>query len=618
MLAVFTGILIAANASGQQTATPAISPGPGTYSLGIRITITDATPGAVIYYSEHNVLPTTASTRYTGPISISGTVTVRAIAIAPAHTLSQDAASLFVELPAAAAPQFLLGPGSYSYNTTVPITAATPNSRIYYTTDGTTPTTSSRVYNSPVALRGRTVLSAIAVAPETEQSHVTTATYTVPAPAPVLSPAGFSTLAPAAVKITNVLANATMYYTTDGSTPTTSSTRYTGPVTVSQTENLQAIAVAPSYSPSATVSGAYVIQDVFNEVGFGPFRVVGYSGPIGDGGPPVDASLDAFGMAFDKNGNFYVADNKGNRIRKVSVSTGLITTFAGTGPYLYADGSQRYGAYSGDGGPATDAGLSFPTGIAIDSKSNVYFSDTGNNVVRRIDAVTGIITTVVGTGACCGNYSGDGGLASKAQLFYPTSLYFDANDNLFIADTGNSVIRRVDAVTGIIETIVGKQYDTGNPYQPTYCHYSGDSGAATNAELCQPNAIAFDAQGNLFISDSQNNVIRKVSAADGSISTVVGPSANLYNPTALAIDKAGNLFISDDFEIYELDAASGHLFDFTGYYSFTDGLPRTQTQVLFPVGLIFDEAGNLYFSQSENYYSGVRKISLSATPTPLF
>jgi sugar lactone lactonase YvrE len=258
-----------------------------------------------------------------------------------------------------------------------------------------------------------------------------------------------------------------------------------------------------------------------------------------------------------------------------------------------------------------------PTGVAVDSKGNVFFTDTGNNVIRRVDAVTGIITTVVGT-ACCQGYGGDGGPAAEATLFAPSGLAFDSSDNLYIADTQNNVIRRVDAGTGIITTVAGKQYYAGNPYVRFDCQYSGDGSPATGAQLCQPNAVAFDAQENLYISDSQNNVIRMVSSATGKMSTFAGANTTFYNPIALAFDQAGNLFVADSFLIYKVQAETGTVSWFTGGPGFDDGLPRTLTQVLFPRGLVFDSAGNLYFSQSENYYSGVRKISLSATPTPLF
>ena len=603
-----------------QAATPIFSQPGGTYNNQLTVGLSDATPGAVIYYTINGATPTAASTRYAGPQTLRQSMTVSAIAYAPGYAASNSVSETFSFV--AVAPAFSLAAGAYLTPQTLKITSATSTAKIFYTLDGSYPTTSSPIYSAPLALSSSKWVRAMACETGFQCSSITTAQYHIgeTTVTPVFSPRGesVSTSLPVIVTITDATPGAFIHYTIDGSTPTPESPGYTAPITITATTTLRALAFAHGYQISPVVSNAYVLEDVYNEVGFGPFRTVSYDGPIGDGGPPVDASLDAWGMAFDQAGNFYVADHNANRIRKVSVSDGLISTFAGTGPYLYAPGAQRYGSYSGDGGLATDAGLSWPTGVAIDSKGNVFFSDTGNDVVRRVDAVTGIITTVVGTPSLGGGYSGDGGPAAEATLYAPYGLIFDPSDNLYIADTGNSVIRKVDAGTGIITTVAGKQYLTGTPYQSTYCHYSGDGGAATSAELCQPNAIALDAQQNLYISDSQNNVIRMVSSTTGKISTFAGAKSAFYNPTALAFDQAGNLFIADSYLIYKVPAGTGTVTWFTGSDNFIDGLPRTLTQVLFPRGVVFDSAGNLYFSQSENYYSGVRKISLSATPTPLF
>jgi sugar lactone lactonase YvrE len=241
---------------------------------------------------------------------------------------------------------------------------------------------------------------------------------------------------------------------------------------------------------------------------------IGYSG---DGGSAISAELWApSGVAVDASGNLYIADIADNVVRKVTASTGIITTVAGDSIYMGAD---TQGGYSGDGGPATSAELDGPVGIALDASGNLYIAEDGNSVIRKVAASTGIITTVAGhfTGAN-GGYSGDGGPAFKAQLDHPFGVAADASGNLYIADSGNNVIRKVSASTGIITTVVGNGYRAGtNPGG-----YAGDNGPATSAELSDPVGVALDASGNLYIADTTNMRVRRVDASTGIITTVAG------------------------------------------------------------------------------------------------
>ena len=215
----------------------------------------------------------------------------------------------------------------------------------------------------------------------------------------------------------------------------------------------------------------------------------GIFGYAGDGGDATDAKLnDPYGLAFDLSGNLYVADKNNNAIRKISAGTGIITTVAGTGT----------AGYSGDGGLATSATLNRPFGVAVDRAGNIYISDNGNSVIRRVDASTGIITTVAGTGTA--GYSGDGALATAARLHYNFGLTTDTAGNLFIADQFNQRIRKITVATGIITTVAG----TG------VTPYNGDGIPATTANLNNPTNICFDARGNLYIADFVNSRIRKV------------------------------------------------------------------------------------------------------------
>jgi hypothetical protein len=265
----------------------------------------------------------------------------------------------------------------------------------------------------------------------------------------------------------------------------------------------------------------------------------GILGDSGDGGSALQASLSGpSSVAIDGAGNIYVCDNGNSAVRKVAATTGIITTVAGTLGRL---------GYTGDGGPATGATLNSPNGIALDLSGNLYIADTANNAIRRVDAVTGIITTVAGVGSA--GFNGDGIAASAAKLNQPWSVTPAAGGVLYIADQGNNRIRMVDA-TGSISTVAG----TGNG------SFSGDTGPASQATLDAPANVAIDVAGNLYIADSGNNRIRKVSYAGGIISTIAGlnsqslsgdggpaTSAGLYGPYTLALDGLGNLYIADVF-----------------------------------------------------------------------
>lgn len=262
----------------------------------------------------------------------------------------------------------------------------------------------------------------------------------------------------------------------------------------------------------------------------------GSFGFSGDGGPATSAAINSIGVT-DAQGSLYLGDGGTGHVRKVS--NGIITTIAGNGKF----------SFSGDGGPATSASLAGPYGVALDSAGNLYLADNGNNRIREVS--NGIITTVAGSGSpcytaasTCGSFSGDGGPATSATLSNPQGVAVDSVGNIYIADTYNNRIRKVS--NGIITTVAGN----GSP------GFSGDGGPATGASLYEPVGVAVDASGNLYIADSANNRIRKVSS--GTITTVAGngkaafagdgglaTAASLSYPAQVAVDSAGNLYIAD-------------------------------------------------------------------------
>ncbi|MGO9336809.1 MAG: Ig-like domain repeat protein [Terracidiphilus sp.] len=285
----------------------------------------------------------------------------------------------------------------------------------------------------------------------------------------------------------------------------------------------------------------------------------GAAGWSGDNGPAASAQLTyPDSLAFDPAGNLYVADSQNGSIREINMQTGVITTFAGIGTSVCSSGSV------GDGGAATNADLCDPNGIAIDTAGNVYIADTYNYRIRKVAAGTGIISTVAGTGSYGyghGAAIGDGGPATLATFDYPQGIAVDGAGNLYIADVFNSVIRKVTASTGIITTVAGS---------PTP-GYAGDGGPATSAELSYPEDVALDSASNLYILDTDNSVIRKVSASNGTINTIAGSlqdctlvgdgypaaSAGFCYPYGISIDNSGNLYVADSFQRIRLVTAAG-------------------------------------------------------------
>ncbi len=241
-------------------ATPAFSPGGGTYTSAQSVTISDTTPGATIYYTTDGSTPTTSSAVYSSPISVATTTTIQAIAAAPNFQNSAVASATYtIQQPTAATPTFSPAGGTYSTVQSVTISDSTAGATIYYTTDGSTPTTSSTVYSGPITVNTSKTLKAIAAAPGLLNSAVGSATYTLVTATPVFSPAAGTYTTAQSVTISDATPGATIYYTTNGTTPTTSSTVYTGPITVSTTTTVQAIAAAAGFANSAVGSATYTI-----------------------------------------------------------------------------------------------------------------------------------------------------------------------------------------------------------------------------------------------------------------------------------------------------------------------------------------------------------------------
>ncbi|HXN73529.1 MAG TPA: nidogen-like domain-containing protein [Candidatus Acidoferrales bacterium] len=222
--------------------------------------------------------------------------------------------------------------------------------------------------------------------------------------------------------------------------------------------------------------------------------------PCGDGGPALQASVnDARGAVRDAAGNLYFVDAQDNRVREVAAASGTITTIAGGGTNNTAPTGCGNGKYTGDGGPAVNATLDCPLGLDIDAAGNLYVADTDNNVIRKIDTGSPrIITTIAGNGTP--GHTGDGGLATSATLNSPDRVSVNGAGNFFISDSGNNVIRRVDGTSKIITAFAGN----GN------FAFAGDNGPALSASFATPVGVVVTPEGNMYVGDVNNNRIRKV------------------------------------------------------------------------------------------------------------
>jgi sugar lactone lactonase YvrE len=330
----------------------------------------------------------------------------------------------------------------------------------------------------------------------------------------------------------------------------------------------------------------------------------GERGFAGDGGPALRAKLNGpFDVGFDRAGNLYFSDTFNHRIRRVDGRTGVIATVAGNGT----------AGYAGDGGPAVAAAFNEPYGIAVDRSGNIYVADRHNHCVRRIDGASGIVTTFAGNGTA--GYAGDGGPATGAGLVEPNGLGFDpAQQRLFIADVADHRVRVVDLASGMIATFAG----TGEPV------HTGDGGPAAAAGVFGARAVKVAADGAVYILERQGSTLRAVDPRTGSIATVAGTGARGYSgdrgsaraaafdaPKELAVDPGGDILIVDteNHAIRRIDAASGIVETIAGGHKGAegDGGPATAAGLGRPHGAIVGPDGAIYIGDTENHR--IRKLT---------
>jgi sugar lactone lactonase YvrE len=329
----------------------------------------------------------------------------------------------------------------------------------------------------------------------------------------------------------------------------------------------------------------------------------GEKGFAGDGGPAEAALLNGpFDVAFDAAGNLYFSDTFNNRIRRVDARSGVISTVAGNGDKGYA----------GDGGPAVRASLNEPYGVLLDRAGNIFVADRLNRRVRRIDAATGIITTLAGTGEAA--YGGDGGPATRAGLAEPNGLAFDgAQRHLYITDVADNRVRIVDLAAETIATFAG----TGA------AEHSGDGGKAREAGTFGARAVKVGSDGTVYILERQGSSLRAVDPVTGIITTIAGTTARGYGgdggsaleavfdaPKEMAIDRDGSLLIVDteNHAIRRIDHGTAIVTAIAGGHQGGDGDGGAATQAGLdrPHGAVVGSDGAIYIGDTNNHR--IRKV----------
>jgi trimeric autotransporter adhesin len=320
---------------------------------------------------------------------------------------------------------------------------------------------------------------------------------------------------------------------------------------------------------------------------------------VAGNGPPLLTFFQPHGLAVDQHDNVYLSDLF-PRVFRIDGATGVLSVVAGSGA-----------GFSGDGGPARDAQLQDPWRLSLDTAGNLYVSDHGNRRVRKIDAQTGVISTVAGNGQLTDFFPG--GPATRTPLQFLLGTCVDAAGNLYIADAGFHCVQRVDAVTDKLTTVAGVvEFGDGK------AGFSGDGRRAAKARLNAPAGVAVDAAGNLYIADAGNHRVRRVDAQSGVITTVAGggdadPGAEpapatgvaLGRPVQLAFHGDGNLLVSDadrhQVVLVDLGAATVRRVAGTGEAGYSgDGGPGPTARLRAPMGIAVDSAGRVLIADSGN------------------
>jgi hypothetical protein len=539
-----------------QTASPGFNPPNGPIANGTAITISCATPGSTIYYTVDGSQPTTNSTQYVGPVKINGGTTLYAFAVADGY-LDSALQGVFYQLVQTASPVFNPASGPLSYETNISISCDTIGAAIYYTSDGTQPTTNSSLYMSPLVMKGDFTLEAFAVTPGYLDSAVQNALYTLTQAAkPVFDPAQGPLTNGSLISISCATSNAIIRYTLDGSDPNTNSLVYTNPVVFTNPVTVTARGYRSDMDASDAQTAFFGLFDpepyvVRTLAGNSVAGFVNANGPLARFSNP-------HGICIDKYGNWYVADTGNNVIRKI-LPSGQVTTFAGSG----VAGSQN--------GTGTNAQFSGPIGVFADITAAVYVSD-GDGLVRKI-TTAGVVNTIatlnsIGAGQIIVTPYGDTFVGSWATLkrVSPDGTVATVGGSGGNCDSGwcANVGVGLDA-TGL--AYAASEYKVWAIYYPNPELFAGGPGGFSDGPRLQcqfqnPQDIVFDSANNGFVNDLTR--VREI-RADGWVRTIAGTgvagyrnggglvaqfnsggTAGQYNNCAgICLDSKGNLYVAD-------------------------------------------------------------------------
>jgi len=656
-------------------ATPILDVASGTYDNTKTLTMTTATSSASIRYTTDGTTPTSSiGTLYTAPITLATSETVTAVAFLSGFNDSASAVTDYVFK--CASPSFSVAGGTYDIPQSLSLTTPTSGATIRYTTDGSTPiSTTGNIYSSPIAVTTNETVTAVAFRDGFISSTPTAIAYIIhnQVAAPVFSvPAGTYTTAQN-LTLTSTTPGVSIRFTTDLSDPTsTHGTLYTGAFIVSSSQTVKAIAYLSGQPDSAITSTQYIINgglgmlvvnppritvtlnglsEVMNAasayvyastsepvdryiwyldgaiVGGATSNIFTLSPGIGDyrhsltvvvkkgtttfsssrsfslyspivtifagsgsgafvNGTGVAASFNyPSDVAVDASGNVYVADTQNNRIRKIT-SEGVVTTLAGSGNQTFADGT------------GVAASFSRPSGVAVDASGNVYVADSNNNMIRKITSV-GVVTRLAGAGSM--GFTDGTGTAAKFNL--PEGVAVDASGNVYVADTFNHRIRKITS-SGVVTTLAGSGSEA----------FADGTGAA--ASFCRPSGVAVDASGNVYVADTFNYRIRKITSS-GVVTTLAGSgseafadgtgaAASFSRPSGVAVDTSGNVYVTDSINhrIRKITSA-GVVTTLTG--SGYSGSSNVSTATFYgPSGVAITSLGTIFVADTANHL--IRKI----------
>ena len=594
-------------------ATPSISPASGTYTNPVGVSLICATPGAQIKYTIDGTDPTTSGTAsyYYGAFYVFNSATVSAVGLAAGYTPSSVAATSFtvVNTPAAQ-PTFFTSPVGdvFTNSVWVYVNCSTYGRWIGITTDGTIPTSNSPPLNGWFQLTNSATVQAVGFAPGYTPSPVAATNLTVVsvpiAAIPIIAPASGFSFNSVQVTITSVTAGATIFYTTDGSTPSTNSLVYSGPFSLTAPTTVQAFSSVNGDFMSPVASAFLNVKPFVSGEVYDWTTIAGRAGWWGfDNGTNQNARFAyPAGIALDSAGNIFVADQSNYNIRKLTPvgSNWVVTTVAGL--------AGNSGSVDGTG---SNARFEQPEGIAVDRAGNLFVADAGNYTIRKITPVgtNWVVTTIAGLPY---NWGAVDGANSDARFDYPAGVAVDTNGNVYVADRNNYNVRKLSLVgtNWIVSTIAGQADNAGSA-----------DGVNGNAQFQGPTGIAVDRSGNLLVVDQYNSTIRQLTP-DGTnwvVTTIAGLAYNSGSadgtnsdarfdyPTGVAVDTNGNVYVTDmsNNTVRKLTPVGTNWVVTTvgGRYSGSGNADGTNSSASFsgPAFVAVNPAGNLFVSDFYNY-----------------